>query len=206
MEELTITNEAEEHQSVGTWLGRRQAYSLIAGTCSAADAKCLHELRETRAHKRAGLTWEEFCKQRIGMCRSAVDQIIRQWKEFGPTYFALHQITGITADDFRAIRGSIEDGSLRYRDGAIPIQAEQAPKLLEAVRELAPPPPPRSRKPALSQEDGVARYQLAEDALKKAHVHIKGMQEYRYAPEYRHRLEDLIQTLSMEMLLLKHLT
>ena len=204
MDELTINNQAAEHERVGTWLGRRQAYSLIAGTCSAADAKCLHELRETRAHKRAGLTWEEFCKERIGMGRSTVDQIIRQWKEFGPTYFTLHQITSITADEFRTIRGAIEDGSLRYRDAAIPIQAEQAPRLLEAVRELAPPPM-RNPKPPAGADDGPTPYLLAENALRDAHIHIKALRDFRVSPEDRRRLGDLISTLSIEMQLIAHL-
>lgn len=206
MQEILKTDSGQSQDvELGEWLGRRQAYSVVAGTCSAADAKCLNEIRENKKYKRLGLTWEDFCKQRLGMHRATADEIIRQFKEFGPTYFALHQITGITADDFRAIRGAIEDGSLRYRDGAIPIQAEQAPRLLEAVRELAPPPPPRNPKPRLSAEDGAARFQLAEESLRKAHVHIKALQEYRYAPEHRQRLDDLIRTLSMEMLLLKHL-
>ena len=203
MDELTINNETAERERVGTWLGRRQAYSLIAGTCSAADAKCLHELRESRAHKRAGLTWEEFCKQRVGMCRSAVDQIIRQWKELGPSYFTLHQITGITADEFRSISEAIEDGSLRYRDGTIPIQPEQAPRLLEAVRELAPPHP-RNPKPPAGADDGPTPYLLAESALKDAYSHIKALHDFRISQEDQRLLNDLILALSVEMRLISH--
>jgi hypothetical protein len=205
MDDLTIENRVStEDQNLGAWLGRRQAYSLIAGTCSAADAKCLHQLRETRAHKRLGLTWEDFCKQRIGMSRSLVDQIIRQWTEFGPTYFTLHQITGVTADEFRAIRGSIEDGTLRWRDDAIPIQAEQAPRLLEAVRDLAPPPM-RNPKPPAGAEDGPTPYLVAEEALRDAHIAIQGLYDRRPAPEDQRRLVDMITTLSMEMQLISHL-
>jgi hypothetical protein len=189
---------------LGEWIGRRQAYSLVAGTCSAADARCLHEIRESKKYRQLGLTWEEFCKQRIGMHRTKVDQIIRYWIDFGAAYFTLAQITGITADEFRAIRGAIEDGSLRCRDGAIPIQAEQAPRLLEAVRELAPPPA-RNPKPPAGAEDGPDPYILAENALRDAHIHIKALRDSRISPEGRRRLGDLVTTLSMELQLLSHL-
>jgi hypothetical protein len=38
----------EDALEVGTWLGRRQAFSIVAGRCSAADAQCLRELCEWR--------------------------------------------------------------------------------------------------------------------------------------------------------------
>jgi len=44
---------------LGTWLGRRQAFSIVAGRCSAADAQCLRELRESKRYKGLGLTWEQ---------------------------------------------------------------------------------------------------------------------------------------------------
>jgi hypothetical protein len=192
--------------SLETWLGRRQAYSLMAGSCSAADAKCLHEIRENKEYKELGLTWEEFCRQRVGMSRSNADLIIRQWKELGPTYFTLHQLTGVTADEYRAIRGAVEDGSLRWRDATIPIQAEQAPRLLEAVREPAPPPPPRSPKPPQGAEGEASPYRVAEEALVGAHAAIKRLRQHGPAPAEHQRLDGLISTLALEMRLISRLS
>jgi hypothetical protein len=197
-----MTEITKEDFALGEWIGRRQAYSLVAGTCSAADAKCLAEIREGKQYRRLGLTWEEFCKQRIGMHRTNVDQIIRQFTEFGATYFTLHQITGITADEYRAIRGAIADGSLRYCDDVIPIEAEHAPRLLEAVRELAPPM--RNPKQQAGANDGPTPYLLAEHALHDAHTRIKALRDFRLSAEDRQNLDDLITTLSMEMRLLTH--
>jgi hypothetical protein len=64
----------EDALEIGRWLGRREAFSLVAGRCSAADAKCLRELRESKKYKELGLTWEECCKQKVGTCRSVADQ------------------------------------------------------------------------------------------------------------------------------------
>jgi hypothetical protein len=94
-------NEFENVLEVGTWLGRRQAFSLIAGRCSAADAKCLRELRESKKYKLLGLTWEECCKQRAGIGRSTADQIIQNLEEFGPDYFVIAQVTGQVAGRLR---------------------------------------------------------------------------------------------------------
>jgi hypothetical protein len=45
---------------VGTWLGRHQAFGLIANKCSAADAACLRQIRDSRragVDYRTGETW-----------------------------------------------------------------------------------------------------------------------------------------------------
>ncbi len=181
---------------LGAWIGRRQAYSLVAGTCSAADAKCLTELRETKAYKRTGLNWEEFCKQHIGMHRTNVDQIIRQYREFGAQFFALRQITGITAEEYRGIRGSIEDGSLRHSGDAIPIAAEHAPRLLEAVRDLRAPAPSKGRSGADKQAPPC---QAVEKALLEAEEAIGRLDKDSLSDDDYDRLTDLAGRLSAQM-------
>jgi len=132
---------------LGKWIGRRQAFSLVAGRCSAAEAKCLRELRESKKYKLAGLTWEQACQQRVGICRSAADQIIRNLEEFGPDYFVIAQVTGISANEYRRISGSVANHMLLHAGEEIPIEIENAPRLIAAVDELrreaanAPPPP-----------------------------------------------------------------
>ena len=190
--------QAKDNFDLGQWLGRRQAYALVAGTCSAADAKCLNEIREDKKYKRIGLTWEEFCNQRLGMSRSTADVIIRQFREFGAAYFTLRQFTGITPQEYRAIRPAIEDGSLRHRDGAIPIAAEHAPRLLEAVRELIPPPeePKGSADPAYRLTPRLMAAETALLAAREAVHHLTaadlGDAAFRYVAK-------LVSGLSTEM-------
>src|SRR4029077_7564593 len=97
-------NEFENALEIGTWLGRRQAFALIAGRCSAADAQCLRELRDSKKYKLLGLTWEECCTQSAGIARSTAESIIQNLEEFGPEYFVLMQVTGITANEYRRIQ------------------------------------------------------------------------------------------------------
>ena len=140
-------NKVEDALEIGRWLGRREAFSLVAGRCSAADAKCLRELRESKKYKELGLTWEECCKQKVGTCRSVADQIIRNLDEFGPDYFVIAQVTGISANEYRKIGGSVANHALLYAGEEIPIAMENSPRLVAAVAALrrhaagAPAPP-----------------------------------------------------------------
>jgi hypothetical protein len=98
---------------LGIWLGRRQAFSVVAGRCSAADAECLRQIRESKSYRALYLTWDQFCKERVGITRPMVERIIRQLEEFGPAFFQLSSILRITADEYRGIAGSVsEDGVL----------------------------------------------------------------------------------------------
>jgi len=140
-------NNVEDVLEIGKWLGRREAFSQVAGRCSAADAKCLRELRESKKYKELGLTWEEACKQKVGICRSVADQIIRNLEEFGPDYFVIAQVTGISANEYRRIGSSVANHALLHAGEEIPIAVENASRLIAAIdalrrepaRALAPP-------------------------------------------------------------------
>jgi hypothetical protein len=102
---------------LGIWLGRKQAFSALAGRCSAADAECLREIRESKSYRSLDLTWDQFCKDKVGVTRPVVDKTIRQLEEFGPAFFQLASILRITADEYRLIAGSVADDSLLYGGG-----------------------------------------------------------------------------------------
>jgi hypothetical protein len=165
-------NKFEDAVEVGTWLGRRQAFSLVAGRCSAADAKCLRELRESKKYKLLGLTWEEACKQRVGVCRSVADEIIRNLEEFGPDYFVMAQVTGISAGEYRRIGGSVSGHALLHAGEEIPIEIENAPRLVAALealrREAADAPAP----PAAAAAEAARCFAKAERAFGTAFAEL----------------------------------
>src|SRR5947208_5199272 len=92
---------------IATWIGRRQAFALMASKVSVADASCLKYLRESKQYKSAGMTWEEFCTRHIGISRTHADRIISQLHEFGAAYFALSEIVQIPDDALREIASSV---------------------------------------------------------------------------------------------------
>src|SRR5437870_7020967 len=106
---------------LGASVRRRQAFGLIASKCSAADAECLKQIRESKRYKSVAAHWEEFCPRYLGLSRSHADKLIQQLDEFGAAYFELSQIVRIPDKAYRAISGAISDHSIEYKGETIPI-------------------------------------------------------------------------------------
>jgi hypothetical protein len=121
---------------LGTWLGRRQAFSIVAGRCSAADAQCLQNIRENKLYRALGMNWEKFCRQHAGVSRPTADRIIRQLEEFGAGYFALAAVTGVTPPEYRLIAGAVSEQGVSHGGETIPILPENAPRLTAAIEDL----------------------------------------------------------------------
>ncbi|HTS28283.1 MAG TPA: hypothetical protein VMH81_20560 [Bryobacteraceae bacterium] len=135
----------DEAFDVGTWVGRRQAFALVAGRCSAADAEILFEVREKKLFRKIEQTWEDFCNKRLGLTRSYVDRVIRQSRELGPNYSKLNSFARIKpAEYLRQIAPAVTDDGLCYDGEVIALEPENAPKLAAAVdalrRESRPEP------------------------------------------------------------------
>jgi hypothetical protein len=149
---------------VGAWVGRRQAFALVAGRSSAADAEILFEIREKKLFRTIEPTWEEFCLKRLGMTRSYVDRIIRQFKELGPNYCKLSSFTRIKPAEYRLMSAAVSDDGLAYGGEVIALEPENAPRLAEAVQVLRRDSTPEVE-PADPAEQAFAK---AERAMKSA--------------------------------------
>jgi hypothetical protein len=120
---------------LGTWLGRRQAFSMIAGRASAADAECLRRIRDQKLYKCRTAKWGEFCARYVGASKTNVDRMIRQLEEFGPPFFQLSQLTRISPETYRAIARQVGEEGLRFEGEAIALVPENAAKVSAAVAE-----------------------------------------------------------------------
>jgi hypothetical protein len=176
----------EEILQLGAWMGRKQAFASLAGGCSAADAECLRQMRDQKQYRTLGLTWEEFCKQRIGMTRPTADRIIRRLEEFGPQYFRLAQATGITAEEYRRIAGSVGEKGLVHSGELIPITAEDAPRLIAAVEELRKQAEPDGSKDETEEHDRAI--EKAERLLRTAVNEIERVEDMPLNSSRRTRL------------------
>jgi len=136
IQKATISTRSDEILELGTWLGRKQAFAELAGRCSAADAECLRRVRNGKMYRTLKLSWRQFCKQRLGISGSTADLTIQRLEEFGPAFFMLAQATGITAEEFRRVSGSVRGQALLHAGEEIPINAENAPRLTVAIEEL----------------------------------------------------------------------
>ena len=120
---------------LGNWLGRGQAFSLIANKCSAAQAQCVKTIREQGAYKS------------LGVSRPHADQLIRRLDQFGAAYFHLAEIMRISPDSFRRITPAIQEDSIEIAGKLVPFSPENALKIKQAVLALAagqPARPPHS--------------------------------------------------------------
>src|SRR5437588_13108903 len=106
--------------TLGTWLGRHQAFGLIANQCSAGDAECLKIMRENEVYKKLGLSWEEFCISHAGVSRVYADRLIHYLEEFGTNYFRIAELMQISADTYRLISDSVGDAGIEVNGETIP--------------------------------------------------------------------------------------
>jgi hypothetical protein len=120
----------------GAWVGRQQAFAMIANRCSAAQAVCLKQVRETRLFEKLELTWEEFCKEYAGISRENADRLIRQHEEFGDAYFRLSEIARISPETYRQIASQVSDEGLEIDGRKLALTPENAPKIRAAIQTL----------------------------------------------------------------------
>ena len=134
---------------LGQWLGRREAFGLIAGRCSAADIECIRRIRDEKMYRDRAHNWDEFCTEHIGASRRKVDESIRHLEEFGPAFFHAAQLTRITAEEFRAIAPDVSLAGVRLDGEVIAFVPEERRRVAAAIAELGrrsgaktPPPAP----------------------------------------------------------------
>jgi hypothetical protein len=125
-----------EGVDLGMWLGRRQAFALLAGRCSAADAECIREVRRNKRYRALQMTWEQFCDERLGITCPTANKIVRQLEEFGPEFFTLAQLTRVTPEEYRRLNVAVRGHALLHAGEEIPIEAENGPRLAAAIEEL----------------------------------------------------------------------
>jgi hypothetical protein len=134
-----ITKLSSNEIEVAKMLGARQAFGLMAGRCSAADASILREIRDAKRFLSFSPTWDEFCEKHLHMSKGNANRVIRLLNELGPAYFTLAQLTRITPDEFRALAPAVKDNALEFRGEAIALIEENAARLGEAVSAMRQP-------------------------------------------------------------------
>ncbi|PWU04932.1 MAG: hypothetical protein C5B51_15840 [Terriglobia bacterium] len=170
---------------LGTLLGRRQAFSLVAARCSAADAACLREIRDQKSYRSLGIGWKEFCARHLGASHAHANRLIGYLNEFGPAYFDLAQLTGISPDEYRAI-APVKDQAIQYDGQLIALLPENAERLAAAVTQLRRQAVPTAAAPQSSIAERVRRLeqrtsQFVREISELTHAQPKGAERIRLA-------------------------
>jgi len=149
---------------VGAWIGRQQAFAVIANKCSAAQALSLKQVKETRLFEQLGLNWDEFCRDHAGISRTNADTLIRQLDEFGEAYFRLSEIARISPETFRHIADQVDDQGIEIDGEKLALIPDNAPRIRTAIRTLRAQLR-QARAAQVQSNPGVTQFQIRLDAL-----------------------------------------
>ena len=122
---------------LGSWLGRHQAFGLVANRCGAAQAECLKAIRQSGEYKRLGLNWDEFCEQKAGISRRHADRLISHLEEFGTNYFRLAELIQVPVETYRLISSAVSEEGVDLDGQKIPLKPENRERVKAAVRVLS---------------------------------------------------------------------
>jgi len=151
-----ITGVPERNFDLGTWLGRRQAFSMMAGKATAADVECLRTIRDERLYKAKSDRWGDFCSQYVGASKTQVDRLIRYLEEFGPQFFEITNVARITPETYRLIAKHVSAEGLKVDDQVIPIAQENSARVSAGIatlrKRLEPPKAPPRRVTAIDSD------------------------------------------------------
>jgi hypothetical protein len=135
-QELTPAEADELSESLGRWLGRREAFGLMAGRCAAADVETLRQIREQKLYKQKRRTWAECCTLDLHVARRSVDREIGYLEEFGPEFFHVRQMAHITAQEYRSIASHVTKEGVHLNGTTVPLLPENSQQVAAAVGEL----------------------------------------------------------------------
>jgi hypothetical protein len=177
---------SDRNFDLGNWLGRRQAFSMMAGRASAADIECLRTIRDQRLYKAKAQRWSDFCSQYVGASRPQVDRLIRYLEEFGPNYFELTNVTRISPETYKLIAPHVCAEGIQLDGKTIPLAQENGAAVAAAVAELRrraePPRPPELPAPP---PDGAGncfhsfQYAMASVNLEEVIENVKALKSLR---------------------------
>ena len=127
--------------ALGRLLGQRRTFAAVGGRCSAAHAQLLRRIRDEKLYRPIAPSWRAFCTAHLAITRRHADRLIALLNRFGPIYFELSQLVGISPRQYLAIEPAVREDSLLVDGEAISLIPKNTPKLLEAVDQLLRQPP-----------------------------------------------------------------
>jgi orotidine-5'-phosphate decarboxylase len=184
MKEVTEYTGPQKHQAglagieLGQWMGRREAFGLVAGRCSAADVESLRRIREDKMYRELDCSWAEFCAHHLHVARRSVDRAIGYLQEFGPAFFHVTQLAHIGPKEYRAIAQHVSERGVDVDGNVVALLPENGQKVAAAVTELLKRLQPQCRRPpALSFDAALKRCTEAAEMLEALPARLETRQK-----------------------------
>jgi len=132
---------------LGLLLGQRRALTLVGGRCAAAHAELLRKIREQKLYLPYARTWAAFCDSFLTITRRHADRLIALLNEFGPIYFELAELVGITPEQYRLIEPCVRENAIHVGAEAIALIPTNSATIAAAISQILQPRPsqPHSR-------------------------------------------------------------
>jgi hypothetical protein len=166
MNEPEILSDPRAALDLGRVLGQRRAFVALGGRCSAAHAELLRRVRDEKLYLAVAPSWRAFCGAHLAISRRHADRLIGLLKRFGPIYFELSQLIGLSVKQYLAIEPAVRDHDLIIDGAAISVIPENAPKLLEAIGGILNQSQHRARRPAAAPNAETARTRIIDLAAR----------------------------------------
>jgi len=148
------------------WVGRREAFALVAGRCAAADIESLRRIREQKLYKQYREKWVDFCTLDLHVARRSVDREIGYLNEFGPEFFHVRQMAHLTPQQYRSIAAHVSPEGVRLNGTTVPLLPENSQDVAEAVGELLKQIEPKEpQRPPTKFDSAVKRCQSVTEML-----------------------------------------
>ena len=132
---------------LGRRLGRREAFGLIAGRCSAAEIEAIRQIRDENLYQDLHCNWDECCTRHLHASRRSVERELGYLHKYGPAFFTVRQLTHITVKEYESIAGHITDQGVNLDGALVSVHVDNSNQLAAAVEELLKRAEPRQRKP-----------------------------------------------------------
>ena len=148
--------------TLNRWLGRREAFSLVAGRCSAADAECIRRIRDEKLYLSRAPDWPTFCNDHLHMSKTKANHLIWLLAKFGPEYFHVTQLTRISEAEYRDIAPAVSAKGIEAGGEVIPLTPDNSARIAAAVSSL------RARQPPPAEQAIEVRLAAADAAAERA--------------------------------------
>jgi len=132
---------------LGQWVGRREAFGLIAGRCSAAEIEAIRQIRDENLYRDLHCNWDECCTRYLHASRRSVDRELGYLHKYGPAFFTVRQLTHITVKEYESIAGHITEHGVNLDGSLVAVHVDNSDQLAAAVEELLKRAEPRQPKP-----------------------------------------------------------
>ncbi len=139
--------DTEKQIDLGSWIGLQQAFAVVTGSCSAARAQCLKQVRDSKMLDDLGFTWDEFCKDYAGLSRQHADHLIHQYAEFGDAYFRLSEIARVSSRTYRQIAAHVDGETIEIDGEKLALTPANASRIRAAIQSLRRRTSPAAARP-----------------------------------------------------------